>query len=97
MVSGGVEQNAEFATFDLEVGQLLDVRLHYLPSVDSFRDQLLTVVNLSLVERWISSVSEDSGRTIASATTTPNRVVHVAPCQSSGRLLQLPKQPFDTF
>lgn len=36
-------------TFDLEVGQPLNVRLHLRQSVEGFYGQLLTAVNLSLV------------------------------------------------
>lgn len=40
-------------TFDFEAGQPLDVRLHHLQSVECFCEQLLTAINLSLVERAI--------------------------------------------
>lgn len=40
-------------TFDFVAGQPLDAKLHHLQSVECFCDQLLTAINLSLVERAI--------------------------------------------
>jgi hypothetical protein len=38
-------------TFDFREGVILDVNLHHLQSVECFCDQLLTAINLSLVEK----------------------------------------------
>lgn len=49
-------------TFDFEAGQPLDVRLHHLQSVECFCDQLLTAINLSLVERAIGPLPKNHDR-----------------------------------
>lgn len=40
-------------TFDFVAGDPLDVKLHHLQSIECFCDQLLTAINMSLVERAI--------------------------------------------
>jgi hypothetical protein len=45
-------------TFDFVAGQPLDVKLHHLQSIECFCDQLLTAVNMSLVERAIGPLRQ---------------------------------------
>ncbi|MBM6581668.1 hypothetical protein ILT44_15835 [Microvirga sp. BT689] len=44
-------------TFDFVAGAPLEIKLHHLQSVECFADQLLTALNLSLIERAIGPVA----------------------------------------
>lgn len=46
------------ATFDFVAGAQLDVKLHHLQSTECFCDQLLTAINMSLIERAIGPIAK---------------------------------------
>ena len=50
---GNLSNTQTSLTFDFVAGAALDVKLHHLQSVECFCDQLLTAINLSLMEKAI--------------------------------------------
>ncbi|TIV81765.1 MAG: hypothetical protein E5V66_23470 [Mesorhizobium sp.] len=45
-------------TFDFVAGEPLDVKLHHLQSIECFCDQLLTAINMSLMERAVGPLRQ---------------------------------------
>jgi hypothetical protein len=53
---GRLSNTTTSLTFDFVEGSPLDVKLHHLQSVECFSDQLLTAINLSLVEKAMGPI-----------------------------------------
>ena len=54
-------------TFDFAAGQPLDVKLHHLQSVECFCDQLLSAINLSLIEKAMGPIPVGPTRAASAA------------------------------
>jgi hypothetical protein len=55
---GQLSNRPNSMTFDFSEGTALDVKLHHLQSVECFCDQLLSAINISLVEKAFGPIKK---------------------------------------
>ena len=57
---GSMSNTPTSLTFDFVIGSPLEVKLHHLQSVECFSDQLLTAINISLIEKAVGPILADN-------------------------------------